>query len=253
MDLLEPADRAVVGASPRFRWVYPDGADLVAVAVFRTLPQYMGDESLQLKGDQVMWIWFSSANGGVGTAVADYASGSQYTQPAEGGTCEPNMPPPLEPGIYYWAAWGLKAGALKAKSRVFTFSVNAERVTGQHCSENSECGELPGASCDSDKFFCTLPCASDFDCFSNQLCDLSAVQRGKPSGVCRAPVGCQCAENETCDSELQICYRGTRAFSAEASCDCPGGGPGTGKSTFNLCLPLMGIVTLAGRKRSRRC
>ena len=252
IELLEPGDRVVVGAEPRLRWVYPDGVDLLAVAIFRTLPQYTGDKSSQVNGEQAVWVWLSSAHGGAGTSVADYPAGSQYTQATDAGTCEASTPPPLEPGIYYWAAWGWQAGALKAKSRIFTFSVNAENVTGRHCSHNAECGDLPGAGCDGDKFFCTLGCASDLDCFSNELCDLTPVKGGKTAGMCRTQLGCQCSENETCDPDFQICYRGSIAHSAEASCDCPGNGPGGGSSTLNLCLPLLGLVTFARRKRSKR-
>lgn len=250
IEQLEPGDRAVVGSTPRFRWVYPDGVDLLAVAIFRKLPKYVGNKASQVNGDQVVWVWLSSANGGAGAAVAEYESGRQYSQPTKEEACTAAAPPPLEPGIYYWAAWGWQAGSLKAKSRIFTFSVNADPITGEHCSTNADCGDLPGAACADDKFFCTLGCASDLDCFSNQICDLTPLTSGKASGVCRSPVGCQCAENETCDTDFQICYRGTKAHSGEASCDC--GDIGTGKSTSNLCLPLLGLVTLAGRTRARR-
>lgn len=255
LPLLEPADRAVVSATdgPSFRWVYPAGADLVAVAIFSTPPRFAASGAPQLDDPaEQIWLWSSSPDGnGPGSTACQYAKGHQYQEDKT--KCNAVAPPKLETGkVYYWGAWGWTAGSVTARSELRAFSTGDEMVTGTFCSDDSYCGPLPGARCLTDKHFCVIDCASDADCFAGEACDLSHLSASEPYGLCKTPPECTCRENEVCDPDVKICYRGAPALDQKASgCACPlGSGGGPNPSGPFLCAPVLGFALL--RRRQRR-
>jgi hypothetical protein len=252
-----PPDRSIEGDSPSFQWVFPAGADLLVVGIFKHSPTFAVSGQQILNQEDVEWLWQSSPDGtGPGSSTATYNQGHQYTED-DASMCVAASPPPLAGGVHYWGAWAFAGGNLTARSEVRSFSAGSEPITGSHCGDTSGCGDLPGVNCFSGAFFCVIQCASDADCFASETCTASADPT-RPWGTCRRAGECPCPDNETCDSDLQICYSGAAAQES-GGCSCGdggtgsgGGGGGTGTTGAPLCAPLVGLALYSARRRRPR-
>jgi hypothetical protein len=224
LSLVEPANLARAGKTPEFHWRYPEGADLLAVAVFTSPPTYAPEEPARIENfddAHVVWLWHSKLAGGSGSSAAGYDEGrallQSNTQAVDGTALSDGPPPPLGEGIYYWAAWAWKGARLTHRSELRSFVVGRDSVTGTSCF----LGRCPGGStfrCVPEQDFCVLGCASNADCYQGTTCDLEVVAAGQlPYGLCRTSPGCECAPDETCDETLQVCLRNAPV---EAGCSC---------------------------------
>lgn len=226
ISVVEPGDLATASSTPSMSWVFPVGTSIVAAAILRLPPTYDAIHSDAIaNAKDVVWIWNSRMpSADPSWSTASFGSGSAVVATAKNVLDDTSMtgkpPPPLSPGVYYWAVWAWTGSPpqLSHRSRLRAFVVAGENITGAPC--GNACGAVAATRCVSGGpvgDYCVIACAADEDCFGGEKCDLSvASDPNHPWGICRATPACQCAQGELCTS-LNVCARATVAMSARES------------------------------------
>ncbi|HEY8208728.1 MAG TPA: hypothetical protein VIG99_14665 [Myxococcaceae bacterium] len=227
LTLRTPVQRSFATARPTFTWDFPQGADLVAVAVFREPPRYLDEPDVisNFDADTVAWAWHSNLDPTAPGNVATWDQGRRVQDTTAPGQPQlsDEVPPDLVRGqAYYWAAWAWTGAHLSHASEVRAFMVGEDGITGGACfGDETLCappgGPLPTACIAGD--YCAIICGADSDCVLGMRCDTTPSRLGH--GVCRPSLdlecGCDADAGEKCDPLTCLCQRPPPH---EAGCGC---------------------------------
>ncbi len=246
--LSDPAQLGAISAMPDLDWVPPVGVDLIAAAILPEVPQYDSSGTRIVNLVHASWVWDSALPGGStsGTGV-HYSEGRGIVATSTPGneTLTDLTPPPLTPGVYYWAVWGWAGTRLTYRSVVRTFVVGTENISGTPC---EACRGVAALRCNSDDVgsFCIIACASNVDCYQGMSCDLSHLDPVHPWGICRlpGPVATSCGpDGGNYDPDLMLCIDDNGVAACEG---CSHGGG------VNGVLPFAAVLLWTMRRRSQR-
>ena len=252
IELLEPADRARTSAQPMLRWTYPEGIDLLATAIFRTLPVSMRNRPDRLANPQdAIWLWHSNLDDANPTAAgARFVEGRSVSydeaHAIDDDAIGDGPPDPLLPGVYYWAVWAWNGLELSRRSEIRRFVVGDYDLTGQPCSTHCRRSD-DTHRCLEERKYCVIACASDRDCYGDSICDLTTHPDADQAwGICRTgPAECSCDPvNERCDPEMGLCYDLGLGDTRDGSCAVA-----HGADTMSLYLLALLFVGLGLRHR----
>jgi hypothetical protein len=246
--LAGPPNLSKLDAKPGFQWVWPIGADLVAVAVFRHPPLYRVDAERISNFDpgNVAWAWESNLGSGPGSTAVSWGEGRTVRSGPVSVELTGEAPAALEDGVYFWAVWGWSGDALRFRSEVRAFYVGRESLNGKTCGSTGDCAGPTSTVCQNQT--CVLTCASDEDCFAGEPCDLALVE-SLHFGICRAVPPCPgsaCGEGMRCVSSLAMC---TEVPTRSAfSCGLSTAG---GNASPAISAGAIGVIVLGRRRRKR--
>lgn len=218
-------------ATPLFRWEPPTEVDLVAVALFRAMPRFDEDPGRISNFSDIIWVWHSNLPGASTADVQAYYEEGRGVREAVTAVDDEKLKeevPRLEPGIYYWSAWAWHESRLSHAGPIRSLVIGGEDATGRPCSVSGEAGSnlfacdgVAPLRCVEGREYCVVACASDVDCYGDDVCEYSRLSEAHPWGVCRASMEQPCREGECesgrlCDEGLGICYQ-----MADRAAACP--------------------------------
>jgi hypothetical protein len=248
----QPGPRAITTSQPDITFTFPAGAATVNVIIANDRPYYDTDAQLA-NPDAVVWFW-SSAWQKLTTGVVSYASG--HLVKISDNTCTLQPIAPLAAGSYFLSVLGLDAqGKPTSASEILPIAVTQESTSLHFCSRTDDCNPVGGDFvCMLPDHFCVIRCASERDCFTNEICDTTTASRPDfPWGFCRPPgPGCPCPSDQLCEDAMNVCYTPKTAhLGGDGGCDCGG----SDNSMPNPCYSasasaLLGCVFI--RRRPRR-
>jgi hypothetical protein len=175
----------------QLRWTPPQlPADAITVAaIFKNVPQRVGDSNRVANPGDLLWIW-SSTDPGTSTRPGVVALDAGH----RGVTATGEMGPAfgtsrLPAGRYWWFVYALRNGSVVSTSNVLPFRVGSD-TAAVACASVDDCtrlipGELPDTvSCIASR--CRRRCASDLDCpgagvrceFETTIASPGGIRRG---------------------------------------------------------------------------
>lgn len=254
--LITPVPLANETPEPVLQWEWPTGADLLALAIFKTFPERYGTPPRIMNHQDIVWFWHSGLNQdrpALGATRATFAEGRTLQSSMQGSAqvfvTSTSRPPALAAGVYHVAAWAWTGVSLTHHSEIRSFVVGRDNITGGVCPVDSAFStawiSLPGKKNDRNencvRRYCVLKCASDADCFHGYTCDLSHIQRAGISPMdMSAPVdlaagfdGMLAPGDLAASPDLRSGPTGNSSLAPPSfgicrqmvpSCDCPHGG-----------------------------
>jgi hypothetical protein len=258
IELLQPAGFGLTNDEPSLRWQAPLGTSLVAAGIFRELPRYSAKRPGNISDldASAVWVWLSESES-AGTGLARFRDGRVPEADPTLGVRLGREVPALKAGIYYWGVWAWSGSKLSHRSRLRSFTVGDEQLTGAPCEFTEALVNLQCTRSVTGLDYQVIACASDADCYEGTTCDLTIDGLDFSGGLCRGACDCRadcaCDDDAVCDAATGICASAssnqTPPIEGPAACGCrTAGSPAERASVWAATVFL--ALALAGARRS---